>query len=262
MQLKGKSVFITGGTGGIGRPLVALLQQSGANVRIYERGRDGDLIENIDRVCAYLKKDTPDILINMAGYSVLDYFENQDIEPIIALNMSIPMRLIQAVLPQMKARNSGHIVNVGSMTALIPLPHLTAYVAAKAGIKACSDALRRELGETNIHVLHILPRAVATPMNAGIKADVNAATKVTEDAPEDIAKRIYESIIAQKAEVRIGWPERLFAIINSIFPRIVDKGLQKNTQIGEVLLHQNQKHKTHQENGHEEITHSIRRTAH
>lgn len=236
MPLEGKRIFITGGTGGIGTPLVHRLRQAGALVNAYNIEKEGDLVANIDRICDLLCADTPDILINMAGYNVLDYCENQDLDAIITLNMIVPMRLAQAVLPGMKRRGTGQIVNMGSMTALIPLPHLTGYVAAKAGLRGFNDALRRELGGTAIKVTHIVPRAVKTGMNAGVKAAVNERTKVSYDDPEVVAQRIFEAIVRQEREVRIGWPERLFALINALCPAIIDAGLQKNRIIGEAAL--------------------------
>ena len=236
MPLKGKTVYITGGTGGIGTPLVERLEESGASVTAHDYEKEGDLVAGLDKICTALKKDTPDILINMAGYNVLDYCENQNLEAIVDLNMMVPMRLTQAVLPGMKARNSGQIINMGSMTALIPLPHLTGYVAAKAGLKGFNDALRRELGGTNIKLTYISPRAVKTPMNSGVKAEVNERTKVNYDNPEDVAVWIFEAIIAQKPEVRFGWPEKLFAFLHANFPIVIDQGLQKNRIIGEEAL--------------------------
>lgn len=235
-QLNGKTVYITGGTGGIGTPLVKTLRDAGAQVTLHDLDKDGDLVVNLDKTCLYLDAHTPDILINMAGYNVLDYCEKQDMDSIIALNMMVPIKLTQAVLPAMKARNSGHIVNMGSMTALIPLPHLTGYVAAKAGLKGFNDSLRRELGGTNIVVTHIVPRAVRTSMNSGVKAIVNDRTKVKYDEPEDIAKRIFDAICGDAVEVRFGWPERLFAILNSLFPSLIDAGLSQNRKIGEQAL--------------------------
>ncbi len=236
MPLKGKIVYITGGTGGIGTPLVQLLKDSGANVIVYDIAKDGDLVGNLDQICAYLKSNTPDILINMAGYNVFDYCEAQDLTAIIALNMIVPVRLSQAVLPGMKARNSGQIVNMGSMTGLIPLPHLTGYVTAKAGLKGFSDCLRRELGGTNITVTHIVPRAVRTAMNTGKRAEINERTGVHHDDPAAVAARIFKAIVRREQEVRFGWPERFFAFLNANFPRVIDQGLQKNRKIGEEIL--------------------------
>ncbi|MCB1532883.1 MAG: SDR family NAD(P)-dependent oxidoreductase [Alphaproteobacteria bacterium] len=255
MPLRGKSVYITGGTGGIGTPLVANLRTAGAHVMAHDYETEGDLVEGLDKICTQLKENTPDILINMAGYNVLDYCENQNLSAIVDLNMMVPMRLTQAVLPGMKAQNFGQIINMGSMTALIPLPHLTGYVAAKAGLKGFNDALRRELGGTNIKLTYISPRAVRTPMNSGVKAEVNERTKVNYDDPNDVAKRIFEAIIKAQAEVRIGWPERLFAFLHANFPAIIDSGLQKNRKIGEEALNT---HNSRMERKDEETSHNNR----
>jgi short-subunit dehydrogenase len=236
MLLKGKNIYITGGTGGIGKPLVEMMRAAGAIVTAYDIQSEGDLVENTDKICDYLGRNTPDILINMAGYNAFDYCENQNLDAIVALNMMVPVRLSQAVLRGMKKRGSGHIVNIGSMTALIPLPHLTGYVAAKAGLKGFSDSLRRELSGTDIAVTYIVPRAVKTGMNTGTRAEINERTKVTYDDPRHVAARIFKAIEGREKEVRIGWPERLFAFINAVCPSIIDQGLQKNRKIGEEIL--------------------------
>jgi short-subunit dehydrogenase len=259
MPLKEKTVYITGGTGGIGTPLVTMLEEAGAIVAAHDYNKEGDLVEGCERIAAQLAMRTPDILINMAGYNVLDYCENQDMKAIIDLNMMVPIRLTQAVLPEMKRRNSGQIINMGSMTALIPLPHLTGYVAAKAGLKGFNDSLRRELGGTNIDLTYISPRAVRTPMNSGVKAEVNDLTKVNYDDPQDAAKRIFKAILKKEKDCRIGWPERFFAFMHANFPSVIDSGLQKNRKIGEDVLN-SYKTTNSQEIKNEEIP-SIRRAA-
>lgn len=236
MPLNGRRIYITGGTGGIGVPLVRLLRSAGARVTLHDRTVDGDLTTRVDEIALRLSKNPPDILINMAGYNDFNYAEHQDYAALIGLNLLAPMRLAQAVLPGMKARNSGHIVNIGSMTALIPLPHLTGYVAAKAGLKGFTDSLRRELAGTNIRVTHIIPRAVRTAMNNGAKADLNARTGVHHDDPDAVARRIFTAIEKGEREVRIGWPERFFAFLNANFPDLIDSGLRKNRRIGEDIL--------------------------
>lgn len=236
MQLKGKTVYITGGTGGIGSPLVQMLRTAGAVVTAYDIEKEGDLVQNTDKICAYLKDNTPDILINMAGYNDFNYCEDQNLKAIIDLNMMVPVRLSQSVLRGMKRRGSGHIVNIGSMTALIPLPHLTGYVAAKAGLKGFSDSLRRELSGTDIAVTYVVPRAVKTGMNTGVRAEINERTKVTYDDPRIIARKIFNAIEGRKKEARFGFPERIFAFVNAICPSIIDQGLTKNRIIGEELL--------------------------
>lgn len=236
MQLEGKTVFITGGTGGIGRPLVTLLQQSGARVYVYDRASQGDLLEQIDAVCAMVTAAEPDILINLAGYNCFARCEDQPADDIIGINLTVPIRLSQAVLPTMRKRGTGQIVNIGSMTALIPLPHLGCYVAAKAGLKAFSDSLRREVQGSGIVITHVTPRAVDTDANKGLKAELNAATRVAHDSADLVARRIVTAILNGESEVRIGWPERFFAVVNALLPRLIDRALRKNRDIGERIL--------------------------
>ena len=236
MLLDGKSVFLTGASGGIGRPLATLLRAHGAQVSTYDRAQQGDLMENIDTTCKALCEKTPDILINLAGVNAFDLAENQNYDALLTLNLLVPMRLCQAVLPAMRARDYGQIVNVGSMVGLIPLPHMTGYSAAKSGLKGFSDALRRELANTGVRVSHIAPRAVHTSMNSGKLGLLNKRTHTPEDRPRDVANRIISAIERNEADVRIGWPERLFAQLNAIFPSLIDKGLRKNTTIGMDIL--------------------------
>lgn len=240
MLLDGKSVFLTGATGGIGRPLAALLRGRGAHVTTYDRAQQGNLMENIDTTCKVLRENTPDILVNLAGINEFDLAEKQDYDALLTLNLLVPMRLCQAVLPTMRARRSGQIVNIGSMAGLIPLPHITGYVAAKSGLKGFSDALRREMADCGVKVSHIAPRAVHTEMNAGKLGLLNKRTHTTEDRPRDVANRIINAIERNEADVRIGWPERLFAQLNALCPSLIDKGLRKNTAIGVDILNSEQ----------------------
>lgn len=249
MRLKGRTVYITGGTGGLGRPVVRLLEKEGAIVHLHDRSKDGDLAENIDAFCKRLAANPPDILVNMAGINELDWCENQNAEEIIRINLLAPVRLIQAVLPGMKKRGSGHIVNVGSMTGLIPLPYYSCYVATKAGLKGFNDALRRELYDSGIVLTHIAPRAVQTNMNEGAIADFNRQTHVYVDKADKIAARILRAILTQEKDVRIGWPERLYAFVSFLLPGVIDKGLEAHRVAGsEVITEYKNKEKKDEEN--------------
>ncbi len=236
MQLSGQKIYLTGATGGIGSILTRLLIDAGADVTAHNRITDGDLIDDIDQIAQNLQKDTPDMLIHMAGINICDYCENQDMSKIIDLNLLAPITLTQAVLPAMKKRNQGHIIYIGSMVGLIPLPHMTGYAATKAGLKAFSDALRRELSHTNIHISCIIPRAVRTAMNDGVVDQINQQTHTKYDTADKVAEQIIQAILKNKAEVRLGWPERFFAFLHALCPRIIDHGLARNRAIGDAIL--------------------------
>tara|TARA_R110000868_G_scaffold58122_2_gene179420 strand:+ start:74815 stop:75690 length:876 start_codon:yes stop_codon:yes gene_type:complete len=236
MSLDGKTVYLTGATGGIGVPLLCLLMARGAKVSTYDRGTQGDLMEHIDTTCKSLRENTPDILINMAGTTDFNHAEHQDYDALLTLNLLVPMRLTQAVLPEMRKRNRGQIVNIGCMTGLIAPPHLTGYVAAKSGLKGFSDALRRELTGTQITISHIAPRAVHTPLNNGKAGILNRRKDIAEDNPLHVALRILKAIDSHETDVRIGWPERFCALINALLPTMIDRVLRKNAAIGDEIL--------------------------
>ncbi|WP_169566404.1 SDR family NAD(P)-dependent oxidoreductase [Sneathiella limimaris] len=236
MSLRGNTAFVTGATGGIGVPLCQELEARQVHVVRYDRKEHGDLVKNLEGVSRSLQELKPDILVNLAGMNSFAMAEDQDYERIIQLNLTVPMRLCQALLPIMKRQGSGQLVTVGSMTGLIPLPHLTGYVAAKAGLKAFSDALRRESIGTGVSVTHLAPRAVKTAMNKGIADTVNQRTKTNYDHPDQVARRMVKAIENREAEVRFGLSERIFATLNFLTPGLVDKGLETHTEIGRQEL--------------------------
>lgn len=237
MSLKGKKVYMTGGTGGLGRPLTILLEEAGSEVIWHDREKDGDLAGNLDTLCEKLAAESPpDILINLAGVNMLDWCENQDSDLILNVNLHAPIRLTQAVLPAMKKRGTGQIVNVGSMTGLIPLPYYSCYVASKAGLKGFNDALRRELWGSGITLTHIAPRAVKTAMNEGAIARFNEYAHIHTDDAEKIATRIFRAIEKGEKDVRIGWPEKFYAFMSFILPGIIDRGLENHRKAGLNIL--------------------------
>ena len=75
------------------------------------------------------------------------------------VNLVAPARLTQAVLPGMKSRGRGQIANVGSIFGSINFAHFATYSSAKAGMRALSQSLRRELAGTGIDVTYVAPRA-------------------------------------------------------------------------------------------------------
>lgn len=251
MSLDGKQVWVTGGLGGIGQPLVQLLSENGATVTVADRlprasVRDAKYVhadlsdeQNTRSVCAMLQQDTPDILVNLAGINSFCEFTRQrvtELEAMVSVNLLAPMLLSRAVLPGMLERGSGQIINIGSVVGSIGLPHFTAYAATKAGVRGFSEALRRELAGSGVSVTHIAPRAVRTPMNSGSIEEFNKLSHTAEDLPEDVARRILRAIERKEANVTIGFPERLFVKINALWPAVVDGPLNKNRKIAATIL--------------------------
>lgn len=251
MQLNGKCIAITGGTGGIGKPLCALLRAEGAELIVISHQAEtlpfpaelvaGDLssVAGIEAIAAQLATRHIDVLVNLAGIQFFGPLAQQQPAHAAAtyhVNLLAPVLLAQAVLPQMQRRNEGHIVNVGSIFASIPFAHFITYSSAKAGLKAFSEALRREVAASNIGVTYIAPRAVNTPLNSEKVRRFGELTKMQMDTPEEVAKRIVEALTARRKDVYIGFPEGIFVRLNALFPRLVDKALHKNDRLAERLF--------------------------
>ncbi|OYZ02388.1 MAG: short chain dehydrogenase, partial [Methylophilales bacterium 16-45-7] len=99
-----------------------------------------------------------------------------------------------------------------------------------------SQALRRELVNTNIGVTYVAPRGIATPMNA---PNVDAMWKKSGNAvdqPDKVARLIVKAIAQEQQELFIGQPQSLFAWLNGIFPRVVNLGLKKQTALAREFL--------------------------
>jgi len=254
MEIRDKNIILTGAAGGMGRLLADRLHERGATLAMVDANADalaeaagnleraqaivGDLStakgckSAIDRATGIL--GDVDILINLAGLMSFRCFEDEDIdfmELMIQVNLLGAMRLTRAVLPGMIARNRGRIINVGSVFGSIAFAYFTVYSASKFGLRGFSEALRRELYDTDIKVMYIAPRAVKTPLNTGRIMRMGEATKMNMDAPELVVEKILRAIDNDRKEIFIGFPESLFVRINARVPRLVDRMLAAQNRI-------------------------------
>jgi short-subunit dehydrogenase len=155
---------------------------------------------------------------------------------IVNVNLTTPMLLTQAVLPNMLNNGGGHIVNIGSIFGSLPFPSFSAYSATKAGLKGFSDSIRREYSERGITVSHISPRGVKTAFNTNQITQFNQLINSNIDAPEIVAEIISNAIIKKKRNVNIGFSENFFIYINTLMPSIVDKALISKQAIAQKVL--------------------------
>jgi len=254
MDFQNKRVVLTGAAGGIGTVLAHLISEKGGKVALVDANAEavkkmaaelsgaiaitGDLAtrQGCESIAneASVKLGGVDVLINLAGIMSFSAFEDEDdarIELLMHINLIAPMLLSRALLPAMLAQNSGRIVNVGSMFGSIGFAYFSAYSASKFGLRGFSQALRRELADTNVGVSYLSPRAVKTAINTGPIMEMNAATKANVDEPEVVAGKILAAIEAEKKEAYFGFPESLFARINGILPGVIDGGTADQNRI-------------------------------
>lgn len=249
MKLKGASIIVTGGSGGLGRLLCNRLRREGADIAVLDRApphggeryiaADLSSSEGVIAACNAVSAVDPDVLINLAGIQFFGALEDQPEQSALLtymVNLTAPALLTRAILPGLKRKNAGMIVNVGSAFGSIPFAHFATYSSSKAGLKALSEALRRELSHTGIRVTYVAPRAIQTPLNGPDVLRLAAATGMNMDPPDTVASEIVAAMKADKADVHIGFPESLFARVNAVAPRLVDRALAKNDAVARRIL--------------------------
>jgi short-subunit dehydrogenase len=112
-----------------------------------------------------------DLLINNAGEGLFGSFENlppEEVQKQIQLLLLGPMRLTQAVLPCMKKRGFGVIVNVSSLAGRLPMTAFAPYNAAKAGLSAFSQSLMQECQGSGVNIIDFQPGDLRTPFNENV----------------------------------------------------------------------------------------------
>lgn len=247
MQLNNARILLTGATGGLGQALAAELSAAGAALLLSGRSAErlaaiqvapntdymtlqADLASaaGIAAASAAARHFGVNVLINNAGIGCFGLLEKQSwptVEEVLATNLEMPVRLTQALLPWLHAQPEAAIVNVGSAFGSIPFPGFAAYSAAKAGLHGFSQALRRELADSLVRVIHVSPRAIDTPLNSAAVNALNRQLKNHSDTPQAVARQIVGILHDGSQGRTLGFPERLFAWLNGFAPSLVDRGL-------------------------------------
>ncbi len=223
-MLKDKIIFITGASSGIGAACARHFAKAGAKLLLCARR-----LELINELAQQLKNDQGvqvhtfkldvcvhadvvqalsalpaewkaiDVLINNAGLAAgLDHIQDgkvQDWEDMINTNVKGLLYVTREILPQMVAKNAGHIINIGSVASHYVYPRAAVYCATKHAVHALSQGLRMDLFGMKIRVSTVDPGAVQTNFsNVRFKGDTERAAAVYEGmdplTPDDIADAV------------------------------------------------------------------------
>jgi short-subunit dehydrogenase len=238
-DLRGRVCLVTGASGGIGRAVVSALARAGADV--VAAGRDAERLRQLHDVprlvCdlaepgaarrlaaeALAVRGRVDVLVNCAGVGQYGGFASLDdvtIARLLAVNVAAPVELTRALLPPMLERQSGHVVNVGSIAAHVGRRLEVVYAASKAALATFSESLRAELRGTGVGVSLVSPGVVDTEFFArrGAPYDREWPSPI---APDRVAAAVVRAIRDDRAEILVpGWlavPARLSGAAPAVY---------------------------------------------
>jgi len=254
-----KTIVITGASGGIGRELSELYAKKEYDLFLISRDE-----RKLERVKENLEDDYGirvgyfpidlakpgsakvvfnemvnrgiqiDILINNAGFGLAGRFESNDHQrevDMIQLNITTLMELSKLVLPQMKKRGSGHIVNIASVASFLPGPFMSVYYATKAFVLSFTEALSEELKGSGIFVTAICPG----PTISGFQKEAEMESlKVLRFSnvmtSEKVAQLAVRGIEKKKVIVVTGFMNKLMAVLPRFIPKSIVRKVVGNLQ--------------------------------
>jgi NAD(P)-dependent dehydrogenase (short-subunit alcohol dehydrogenase family) len=253
----GRVVLITGGSRGLGLVLARKLAAEGARLvlmardereldrakRLLEEECRADVLvvrcdvrrrADVRAAVAYIleQRVNVDVLINNAGViqvGPLEHMEHEDFENAMATHFWGPLHLMLELIPSMRRRGFGRIVNISSIGGLIAVPHLAPYSASKFALTGLSDAVRAELAPHGVRVTTVAPGLMRTgsPMNAQVKGQHRAEYAwfaIADSLPgmSISAERAADQILAACAhgdpELTITAQARAAAMLNQLAP--------------------------------------------
>jgi NAD(P)-dependent dehydrogenase (short-subunit alcohol dehydrogenase family) len=261
IDLAGKVVVITGGSRGLGLVLARALVDRGARVAICARdvdelararqdleARGGEVFsapcdvtdrDDVLRFIASVEDDfgAIDVLVNNAGIiqvGPLAAMTVDDFEHALSVNLRGPLYAMLAVLPAMRQRKAGRIVNIASIGGAIAMPHLAPYSTSKFALVGLSEAMRAELVRDGIFVTTVCPGLMRTgsPRRALFKGDHQAeyvwftigdSLSLTSISAEAAAEQIILGFTRGDAEVTISLQAKLARLIHGIAPGLVQE---------------------------------------
>ena len=249
MDLSGKTVLLTGATGGIGRAIAEALAGRHASLVLSARNAESlnELASSLpgehrvapadlgeDGAAERLAADAGqvDCLVANAGLpgtGKLESFSTDELQRALRVNLESPMLLARALEPGMRERGDGHLVFVSSLSGKAPSPRSAVYVATKFGLRGFALCLRADLTGTGVGVSLVAPGFIR---DAGMFADSGAKPPpgMGTSSPEEVAAGVVKAIERNKVEVAVApLQTRALAHLGLASPRIATRAISGGT---------------------------------
>ena len=240
MEVAGKSVLLTGATGGIGRAIARALAKRGAWLALSARKAETlqDLADSLpgehrvvpadlgvegaaERLAA--EAGQVDCLIANAGLpatGTLESFSQEELTRAVRVNLEVPMVLARALATPMRSRGDGHLVFISSLAGKAPSPRSAVYCGTKFGLRGFALCLRADLAGSGVGVSLVVPGFIR---EAGMFADSGAKPPagLGTSTPDEVAAAVVRAIERDKVEVAVA-PRRQRALAHFalVSPRV------------------------------------------
>ncbi len=237
MDYKGKTAVVTGGTKGIGRAIAEALAEEGLNVCVGARKLDEvkqtvreleglgagatgaacdvRVYEEVEALVAHAVEEFGgvDVMVNNAGIGLSKLVEEtspDEFRAVLETNLFGVFYGCRAVIPEMKKRGGGYIINISSLAGANPHPRMAAYNASKFALNGFSEALMQEVRHDRIKVSYVMPGSVNTEFGGGTVSEENA----WQLQPEDVARVVVDLLrhdersLPSRVEIRPSMPPK------------------------------------------------------
>ncbi|WP_203287811.1 SDR family oxidoreductase [Metabacillus sp. cB07] len=260
-KLKDRYVVITGASGGIGEKMAALAAASGAHPILIARRADllaaaaKRISDQYGVTCTYYPLDVSDldavaqtfarildsvpqidVLVNNAGFGIFNTVEEATLDEMTSMfevNVFGLIACTKMVLPGMRARNDGHIINIASQAGKLATPKSSLYSATKHAVLGFTNSLRMELVDTGIHVTSVNPGPIQTNFfNIADQSGtyVKNVQRFMLD-PDKVSEKIVSAMMTEKREINLpGWMNAgssFYQLMPRVFEKLAGKALSR-----------------------------------